>query len=70
MSQWSSTRARVVLAALLRTGWVVKRQTESHRILSRRGWPDPALPFHDGEEVGPWMLTRLAEHRGLRPEDV
>jgi predicted RNA binding protein YcfA (HicA-like mRNA interferase family) len=37
MSQWPSTRARVVLAALLRAGWVVKRQTGSHKILTRPG---------------------------------
>lgn len=70
MNQWSSTRARVVLAALLRAGWMVRRQTASHGILSRRGWPDLVFAFHDGEEIGPQMLARLAKHRGLRPEDL
>lgn len=40
MSQWPSTRARLVLAALIKIGWVVKRQTGSHKVLSRPGWPD------------------------------
>ncbi|MEA5498548.1 MAG: type II toxin-antitoxin system HicA family toxin [Limnoraphis robusta] len=33
MSQWSSTKARKVLAALERIGWRIKRQTGSHKIL-------------------------------------
>jgi predicted RNA binding protein YcfA (HicA-like mRNA interferase family) len=68
--RWSSTRARRVLAALLRIGWVVKRQTGSHRILSRPGWPDFAFAFHDTQEIGPGMLARIARRTGLRPEDL
>jgi hypothetical protein len=26
--------------------------------------------FHDGEEIGPKMLARLAKHTGLEPEDM
>jgi len=70
MSQWPSTRARLVLAALLRTGWAVKRQTGSHKVLSRPGWPDLVFAFHEGDEIGPRMLARLAKHSGLRPEDL
>ena len=70
MIQWPSTRARVVLAALLRAGWVVKRQTGSHKILTRPGWPDLVFAFHDSEEIGPRMLARLAKYSGLRPEDL
>ncbi len=70
MSAWSSTRARVVLAALLRIGWTVKRQTGSHRVLARSGWPDLVFAFHDREEIGPRMLARIAKHSGLRPEDL
>ena len=70
MSEWPSTRARRVLAALQRLGWVVKRQTGSHRILARPGWPDVVFAFHDNDEVGPRMLARLAKHTGLRPSDL
>ena len=70
MTEWSSTRARRVLAALQRIGWTVKRQTGSHRVLARPGWPDVVFAFHDGEEIGPRMLARLAKHTGLRPEDL
>ena len=69
MSEWPSARARDVLAALLRSGWVVKRQTGSHRILSREGQGDVVFAFHDREEIGPRMLARIAKHTGLRPED-
>jgi predicted RNA binding protein YcfA (HicA-like mRNA interferase family) len=71
MSQWPSTRARRVLAALLRIGWRVKRQVRgSHRILERSGWPDVVFAFHDRDEIGPRMLARLAKHTGLTPEDL
>lgn len=70
MSDWPSTHASRVLAALLRIGWVVKRQTGSHRVLIREGWPDMVFAFHDGDEIGPRMLARIAKYSGLRPEDL
>ena len=70
MSQWPSKKARLVLAALLKLGWNVKRQTGSHRTLAREGWPDYTFAFHDGEEVGPRMLARVAKHTGLKPGDL
>lgn len=70
MSQWSSTRARRVLAGLLRIGWTLKRQSGSHRTLSKPGWADFVFAFHDKEEIGPRMLARIAKRTGLRPEDL
>ena len=70
MSQWPSRKARPVLAALLKLGWSVKRQTGSHRTLQREGWPDYTFAFHDGEEIGPRMLSRVAKHTGLMPENL
>jgi predicted RNA binding protein YcfA (HicA-like mRNA interferase family) len=70
MSQWSSAKAKRVLAALLRLGWRVKRESSSHKILSRPGWPDVVFAFHDKDEIGPKMLARIAKHTGLRPEDL
>jgi len=70
VSEWPSTRARVVLAALLHIGWSLKRQSGSHRILSRPGWPDLVFAFHDRDEIGPRMLARIAKHSGLRPVDL
>lgn len=70
MSSWGSVRAKRVLAALLRIGWVVKRQTGSHKVLARLGWEDFVFAFHDGEEIGPRMMARIAKRTGLRPEDL
>jgi len=71
MSQWGSCKARRVLAALLRIGWIIKRQRgTSHRILARDGWPDVVFAFPDSEEIGPKMLARIAKHTGLEPEDL
>lgn len=66
MSKWSATKAKRLLAALLRIGWRIKRETGSHRILARSGWPDVVFAFHDGEEIGPRMLTRIAKVTGLK----
>ncbi|NUQ78381.1 MAG: type II toxin-antitoxin system HicA family toxin [Polyangiaceae bacterium] len=68
--KWSAAKARRVLAALVRIGWQIKRQSGSHRTLARAGWEDMVFPFHDGEEIGPRMLARIAKHTGLRPEDL
>lgn len=70
MTAWPSTRARQVLAALLRIGWIVKRQTGSHRVLARPDWPNIIFAFHDDEGIGPRMLARIAKRTGLRPEDL
>jgi predicted RNA binding protein YcfA (HicA-like mRNA interferase family) len=70
MSQWPSKKAGRVLAALLKLGWSVKRQTGSHRTLTREGWADCTFAFHDAEEIGPRMLARVAKHTGLTPGDL
>jgi len=70
VSQWPSAKAKRVLAALLRLGWQIKRQSGSHKTLSRSGWSDYVFAFHDGEEIGPKMLARIAKHTGLTPEDL
>ena len=70
MAEWPSSRARRVLAALYRNGWQLKRETGSHKTLARDGWPDFVFAFHDGEEIGPRMLARIAKRTGLTPNDL
>ncbi|MCZ8115378.1 MAG: type II toxin-antitoxin system HicA family toxin [Lysobacteraceae bacterium] len=70
MSVWPAAKAKRVLSALFSLGWQVKRQSGSHRTLQRDGWPDVVFAFHDGEEIGPKMLSRLAKHTGLEPKDL
>ena len=70
MSSRPSTKARRVLSALFRIGWTLKRQSGSHKTLSRPGWADFVFAFHDGEDIGPRMLARIAKRTGLTPEDL
>jgi predicted RNA binding protein YcfA (HicA-like mRNA interferase family) len=70
MSEWRSARANRVLAALQKIGWAVKRQTGSHKVLARAGWPDFVFAFHDRDEIGPRMLARISKHTGLQPKDL
>ncbi len=70
MSQWPSAKAKRVLAALLRIGWSIKRQSGSHKTLSREDWPDVVFAFHDSDEIGPKMLARIAKTTGLKPTDL
>jgi len=70
MSHWGTTKARLVLAALLRIGWSIKRQRGSHRTLERVGWADYVFAFHDSDAIGPAMLSRISKHTGLEPEDL
>jgi predicted RNA binding protein YcfA (HicA-like mRNA interferase family) len=70
MSQGPSVKAKRLLAALLKLGWIIKRQSGSHKTLSRDNWPDFVFAFHDGNEIGPKMLARIAKHTGLSPSDL
>jgi len=70
MSDWPAVKAKHVLAALLRLDWRQKRQSGSHRTLTRDGWPDVVFAFHDSVEIGPRMLARLARTTGLKPDDL
>lgn len=36
-------------------------------ILAKDGKPDFIWAFHDREELGPKMLSRIAKHTGLKP---
>jgi predicted RNA binding protein YcfA (HicA-like mRNA interferase family) len=70
MSQWPSAKASRVLAALLRIGWTLQRQSGSHKVLARAGWADFVFAFHDRETIGPRMMARIAKRTGLQPQDL
>jgi len=70
MSQWPAAKAKRVLAALLRIGWQIKRESGSHKVLSRSGWSDYIFAFHDGDEIEPKMLARISKNTGLKPTDL
>ncbi len=70
MTEWTSTKARVVLRALLRQGWSIVSQKGSHIKLHHPERGNYMFGFHDREEIGPRMLAKIAKHTGLEPEDL
>ncbi len=70
MSSFPSTKAKQVLAALIRIGWSVKRQAGSHKVLQRAGYEDFVFAFHQSDEIGSRMLQRIAKKTGLTPDDL
>ena len=70
MPNWGAAKASAVLAALERIGWRVVRQTGSHKVLAREGWPNFVFAFHNRDEIGPRMLARIARRTGLTPNDL
>jgi predicted RNA binding protein YcfA (HicA-like mRNA interferase family) len=70
MSVWPAAKASKVYRALFRIGWSLKRQTGSHRVLERPGWADYTFAFHDGDEIGPRMMAKIAKFTGLDPSDL
>ncbi len=70
MSDWKSSKAKKVLKALEKIGWEVLRQKGSHKVLAREGWENYTFAFHDGEEIGSMIMSRIAKKTGLKPEDL
>ena len=70
MSAWPASKAKWVLAAVLKIGWTIKRTAGSHRVLARADWPDYVFAFHDQDEIGPRMLVRISRATGLTPDDL
>jgi predicted RNA binding protein YcfA (HicA-like mRNA interferase family) len=74
MSQWPSSRASKVLRALQRIGWHEKPRISkggSHKQLENANHPNEfTWAFHDGDEIGPKMLAKIAKRTGLKPDDL
>jgi predicted RNA binding protein YcfA (HicA-like mRNA interferase family) len=70
VSGWPASKPSRVLAALKKIVRKEKRQRGSHVTLERVGWPDYVFAFHEGYEIGPRMLARIAKKTGLRPDDL
>ena len=71
MSRWPAAKAKRVFTALGRIGWTIKvYKSGSHRTLQRAGWRDYTWAFHDDEELGPKILSRISKLTGLSPADL
>jgi predicted RNA binding protein YcfA (HicA-like mRNA interferase family) len=58
------------LKALESIGWRAKRQSGSHKTLEDADYPVHVFAFHDGKEIDPEMLTRIARHADLDIDDL
>jgi predicted RNA binding protein YcfA (HicA-like mRNA interferase family) len=72
LSKWGSSNAKKVRRALAKIGWEDKpgKKGGSHQQLVHPNLPEYTWAFHDGDEIGPAMLARIAKHTGLKPEDL
>jgi predicted RNA binding protein YcfA (HicA-like mRNA interferase family) len=71
VSTWPSTKANRVYKALLRIGWRPKsKKGSSHIQLQREGYRDFTWAWHDGDELGPVMLKKIAKSTGLKIQDL
>lgn len=65
-------KAKQAFKALLKIGWVVISQSGSHKKLKHQSssYPMYVWSYGDGDELGSKILSRIAKHTGLRPEDL
>jgi predicted RNA binding protein YcfA (HicA-like mRNA interferase family) len=71
MSQWPSSKGRKVFAALQRIGWTIKADKgSSHKQMVHSQWGETTWAFHDGAEIGPKMLARIAKRFHFTPQDL
>lgn len=70
MSNWHSVKSKQLLKALIKKGWTIKRISGSHKILKHPQYNNFVFAFHDNEEIGPKMLSRISKHTGIMPEDL
>ncbi len=70
MSNWHSVKSKQLLKALIKKGWTIKRISGSHKILEHPNYNNFVFAFHDNEEIGQKMLSRISKHTGLMPEDL
>jgi len=46
------------------------KKGSSHIQLQRPEFKDYTWAFHDSQEIGPVMLSKIAKHTGLTPSDL
>jgi predicted RNA binding protein YcfA (HicA-like mRNA interferase family) len=72
--KFPASKAKRVFSALQRIGWREKPRIStsgSHKQLEHPDYPyEYTWAFHDGDEIGPKMLAKIAKRTGLKPEDL
>ena len=70
MSRFAAAKAKRVLAALLRLSWEVRTSVGLAPDALPARMADITFAFHDDQEIGPIMLSKIARRTGLKPEDL
>lgn len=71
MSAWPSIKSNRLLTVLKRKGWEEVRQSGSHKFLRHPVTNKTfTFAFHQGDEIGPKLLAKIAKQTDLKPEDV
>jgi predicted RNA binding protein YcfA (HicA-like mRNA interferase family) len=71
VSNWPSSKARRVFAAIEGIGWKVKtHKGSSHKQMIHDEWGEATWSFHEGEEIGPKMMARIGKQFHLKPSDL
>lgn len=63
-------KAKRVLRRLLALGWVIGRQTGSHKILKKAGCQQVTFAYHDKAELGPIQIAQVAKQAGCKPDEL
>lgn len=59
-----------VIKAFIRVGWKIERQTGSHVILSKEGYPIIlSIPVHKGKPIKQGLLRKQIELAGMTLDD-
>lgn len=70
MSGLHNLKSDRVVKAFERDGWHVERQTGSHVILSRKGYPNIlSLPVHKGKPIKQGLMKALIKMAGLTEKE-
>ncbi len=74
MGKFPASSAKKVYRALLRIVWREKPRISkggSHKQMENSSYPHEfTWAFHDSQEIGPKMLSKIAKQTGLKPEDL
>ena len=70
MKNFPATKAKQVLAALLKKNWVIKNEKGSHKVLYKQGYKLYSFCYHDSVEIPPDALKKISKVTGLQPEDL
>jgi predicted RNA binding protein YcfA (HicA-like mRNA interferase family) len=65
-------KAKQAFKALLKIGWTVVSQSGSHKKLQHKAssYPMYVWSYGDSDELGSKILSRIAKHTGLTPDDL